>query len=50
MLNFLNNYTRVMKENVLILGRYILKNLGVKGHNVCNFFSSGSAKIICICM
>lgn len=36
----------VMQENVLVLRRYMLKNLGVKGHDVANLLSIGLKKKI----
>lgn len=31
----------ITKGNILVLRKYILKYLGVKGHNVFNFLSTG---------
>lgn len=33
--------TIVMNENVLIVRKYTLKYVGVKGYDVCNLLSSG---------
>lgn len=34
--------TVVMHDNGLVLDRFSLKYLGVKGHNICNLLSRGS--------
>lgn len=41
----------VMKENIPILRKYILKYLGIKSWDVCNLHSDGSEKnnIMCEC-
>lgn len=34
----------LMKENIPILRKYILKYLGIKSYDVCNLHSDGSEK------
>lgn len=36
-----NNYFVFIQEDVFVFGRYILKKLGVKYHNVCNVLLLG---------
>lgn len=37
-----DGYSMVMQVNVVVLRRFRLKYLGVKGHQVCNLLSKGS--------